>query len=37
MLQKYSSYNPKEPVLPCKTGTFGLQLILENEEKTKLV
>lgn len=25
MLQKYSSYNPKEPVLPCKTGSFGLQ------------
>ena len=37
MLQKYSSYNPKEPVLPCKTYAFNEQLINENEEISKLV
>ena len=27
----------KTPFLPCKSMVFGVQLILENEEKSKLV
>ena len=31
------SCNAKPTLLPCKRAAFGTQLILENEEKSKLV